>query len=207
VLGNLVVKAVTAPFSLIASAFGGGDELSKIDFPPGLASLDATAQKRLATLTKALRERPGISFEIEGRADAGQDRDGLRRFLYERQLKAVKMTELVQASAAVPSVDDLAVDAAERDRLLGKAYAAAKFPKPTNAVGLEKSLPPGEQEKLMLVNTRVDSDQLRDLALRRAMAVQAALAKATAGVADRLFLVTPRLESAGHGVELTLKRD
>jgi hypothetical protein len=35
VLGNLVVKAVTAPFSLIASAFGGGDELSRVDFAAG----------------------------------------------------------------------------------------------------------------------------------------------------------------------------
>ncbi len=52
VLGNLVVKAVTAPFSMIASAFGGGDELSRIDFAAGASALDATAQKRLATLAQ-----------------------------------------------------------------------------------------------------------------------------------------------------------
>ncbi|HSS39309.1 MAG TPA: DUF748 domain-containing protein, partial [Polyangia bacterium] len=55
VLGNLVVKAVTAPFSMIAAAFGGGDELSRIDFAAGTSVLDGTAQKRLATLGRALR--------------------------------------------------------------------------------------------------------------------------------------------------------
>ena len=33
VLRNLVEKAVTAPFALLASAFGGGEELSHLDFP------------------------------------------------------------------------------------------------------------------------------------------------------------------------------
>jgi hypothetical protein len=205
VLGNLVVKAVTAPFSLIASAFGGDDEVQKIEFQPGLVAFDPTARKRLGVLTKALRERPGISFEIEGSADRAQDRDGLRRFLYERKLKAVKLTELVQGGAAVASVDDLAIPASERDALLAKAYAAAKFPKPKNAVGLEKSLPPAEQEKLMLANTRVEDDELRDLALRRATAVQGALTKAAPETRARLFLVAPKVVAGGHRVELKLK--
>jgi hypothetical protein len=205
VLGNLVVKAVTAPFSLIAGAFGGDDEVQKIEFTPGLAAFDATARKRLGVLTKALRERPGISFEIEGGADRAQDSDGLRRFLYERKLKAVKLTELVQGGAAVQSVDDLTIPATERDALLAKAYAGAKFPKPKNGLGLEKSVPPPEQEKLMLANTRVEDDELRDLALRRATAVQAALTKAAPETRARLFLVAPKVGSTGHRVELKLK--
>jgi hypothetical protein len=205
VLGNLVVKAVTAPFSLIASAFGGDDEVSKIEFQPGLVTFDATARKRLGVLTKALRERPGISFEIEGGADRERDRDGLRRFLYERKLKAVKLTELVQGGAAVSSVDDLTIPAAERDALLAKAYAGAKFPKPKNGLGLEKSVPPSEQEKLMLANTRVEDDELRDLALRRATVVQAALTKAAPETRARLFMVAPKVVATGPRVELKLK--
>jgi hypothetical protein len=207
VLGNLVVKVVTAPFTFIASMFGGGDELSRIDFPAGTAALDATARKRMTALGRALQERPGISFEIEGGADPRQDRDGLRRFLYERKLKAQKLTELVQSGAAVPSLDQLPLDPAERDRLLEKAYQAEKFPKPKNALGMEKTLPPPEMEKLMLVNTRVDDDELRALALRRATAVQATLAKATPASASRLYLVTPRLAGPGGHVELKLKKD
>jgi hypothetical protein len=205
VLGNLVVKAAEAPFSLIASAFGGGEELSHVGFPAGRASLDATANKRLATLAKVLRERPGVSFEIAGGAEPKLDREDLRRFLYERKLKAIKLAALVQGGAAVPSLDDLTIDAAERPALLAAAYKAETFPKPKNALGLEKGLPPEEQEKLMLVNTRVEDDQLRALALRRATAVESVLAKSAPGAASRLFLVTPRL-TAGN-VELGLKKD
>jgi len=205
VLVNLAAKAATAPFSLIASAFGGGDDLSRIEFAPGLARLEPMAGKRLATLAKAMRERPGISFEVAGEVNPAEDREGLRRFLYERNLKKVKMDELVRAGAEVPSVDDLTVEPVERERLLGKAYAAAKFPKPKTFIGFEKSLPPAEQEKLMLANTRVEDDQLRDLALRRATAVQAALSQATPEAAHRLFLVTPRSAESHRRVELKLK--
>jgi hypothetical protein len=204
VLGNLVVKAVSAPFSLIASAFG-GDELQHIEFPAGGATLDAAANKRLASLAKALHERPGLSFEIAGGADAKRDREDLRRFLYERKLKAAKQAALVEGGAAVPSLDALDLVPAERPTLVAAAYKAATFPKPKNALGLEKGLPPEEMEKLMLVNTNVDDDELRALALRRATAVQSALAKSVPGAASRLFLVTPRL-GAGN-VQLDLKKD
>jgi hypothetical protein len=207
VLGNLVVKAVTAPFALIASAFGGGDELSRIDFAAGASALDATAQKRLATLGKALRERPGISFEIEGGADPKSDREGLRRVVYERKLKAKKLAALVQAGAAVASVDDLTIDPGERAALLEAAYKSETFAKPKNSVGLEKSLTPAEMESLMLSNTHVGDDDLRALALRRATVVQAALAKGVPGGASRLFLVTPRLAGPGGHAEFKLKKD
>jgi hypothetical protein len=209
VLGNLVVKAVTAPFSLIASAFGGGDELSRVDFAAGAASLDGKARQKLGTLAKALQERPGISFEIEGAADRQHDGEGLRRFLLEHRLKARKLTELMQAGGqmAVASPDDLQLEAADRARLLEQTYKAATFTKPKNAIGLDKSLPPAEMETLILTNTRVEDDDLRALALRRATAVQAGLAKSLPAATSRLFLVTPRLDgSAGH-VELKIKKD
>jgi hypothetical protein len=207
VLGNLVVKAVTAPFSMIAAAFGGGDELSRIDFAAGTSALDGTAQKRLATLGKALRERPGISFEIEGGADPKLDREGLRRLVYERKLKAKKMAALVQSGAAVNSVDELTIDPGERAALLEAAYKAETFPKPKNSVGLAKTLSPAEMESLMLSNTRVEDDELKALALRRATAVQSTLAKAVPGGASRLFLVTPRLGGPGGHAEFKLKKD
>ena len=207
VLGNLVVKAATAPFSLIASAFGGGEELSRIDFPPGSTALDATANKRLGALAKALQERPGISFEIVGGADPAQDREGVRRENYERKLRTAKMAQLVRGGAAVASADTLVVAGGERAALIKDVYDAEKFAKPKNAIGLEKSLPPSEMEKLILANTKVEDDELRALALRRATVVQAALSKAAPGAGGRLFLVSPRLGAAGRHVELKLRKD
>jgi hypothetical protein len=208
VLGHLVLKAATEPFALIASAFGGGDDVSKIVFPPGAATLDGAAQKRLGVLAKVLGERPGVSFEIGGEADPKHEREQLRRYLFERKLKATRIAELVKTAAAVPAaLDDLALDPSDRPRLLVATYKSETFPKPTNGIGLEKSLAPAEMEKLMLVNTNVDDDQLRALAQRRATAVQTVLAKAVMGAAGRLYLVAPRLGASGGRVELKLKKD
>jgi hypothetical protein len=62
-------------------------------------------------------------------------------------------------------------------------------------------------ESLMLSNTRVEDDELKALALRRATAVQSTLAKAVPGGASRLFLVTPRLGGPGGHAEFKLKKD
>jgi hypothetical protein len=206
-VGTLLVKAATAPFSLIAAAFGGGDELSRIDFAAGASTLDASAQRKLRSLGEALQQRPGLSLEIEGAADLKQDRDGLRRFSFERKLKAQKLAELVQEGAATASLDQVQIDTADRPRLLQMAYKAETFAKPKNALGFEKSLPPSEMERLMLENARVEDDDLRALALRRATAFQASLAKTAPSAAGRLFLVAPRLGSTGGRVELKLKKD
>jgi uncharacterized protein involved in outer membrane biogenesis len=207
VLGNLLVKAATAPFSLIAAAFGGGDELSRMDFASGGFDLDANAQRKVRGLAKALLERPGLSLEIEGIADPKPDREGLRRFVFERKLKAQKLTELVQAGAAVSSPDQVQLDAVERPRLLKKAYQAEKFSQSSGAVDPGKTLTEDEMEKLILTNTRVEDDDLRALALRRATVVQASLVKHAPGATARLFLITPRVAPGGGHVELKLKKD
>lgn len=205
VLGNLVAKAATAPFSLIASAFGGDEQLSRLDFPAGQATLDATGQERIRTLGRVLRERPALSFEIEGGADQRRDRDGLRRALHERKLRAQRALELVKSGAPVASPDDVRIEPADRARLLEKAYQAETFEKPSNALGFTKTLPPAEMEKLMLANTTVSDDALADLAKQRAVAVQAALTRVEPEARARLFLIPPRI--GGTGVELKLRGD
>jgi hypothetical protein len=198
-LGNLIVKAATAPFSLLASAFGGGDEMSHLSFVNGLATLDGAANARISSLAKVIRERPGLSFELEGSADPQTDREGLRRFLTERKLKLEKMNDLVKQGLSVPNVDALPLTAEERPLYLARAYKAAPFPKPRNAVGLEKTLSPEEQERLLLSNTTVTDDDLRALALRRATVVQSALTRLAPESAARIFLVTPKVAAAGSG--------
>ncbi len=80
---NLITKAVTAPFSLLASAFSGGgvsgDELSYVEFAAGRATLDQTDQEKIATLAKALNNRPALKLDIIGRADPSSDLEGLKR--------------------------------------------------------------------------------------------------------------------------------
>ncbi|HEX3694942.1 MAG TPA: DUF748 domain-containing protein [Polyangia bacterium] len=208
VLGNLIVKAVTAPFSLIASAFGGGDQLSKLEFASGAATVNPGAQAKVRTLAKALQERPGLSFEIEGGADPARDREELRRRLFDQKLRAQQVLEAAQAGDPTPPAADAPLTATQRPHLLQLAYKAETFPKPRNFLGLEKDLPPAEMEKLIATHIVVDDDALRALAQQRANAVLASLAKIAPEGATRLFLVTPRLGSSpGAAVELRLKKD
>ena len=74
---DLLIKAATSPFSLLGAAFGGGEELSYVDFPPGQAVLADTQTNKLETLAKALYERPNVSLEINGSADPAPDRPAL----------------------------------------------------------------------------------------------------------------------------------
>jgi hypothetical protein len=193
VIVNLFVKAVTSPFALLGSMFGGGEELSSVDFVAGYASLDAAAVKRLESLAKALVERESLKIEITGRADPELDREGVKRAALERAVKAEKLKEQMKKGTEGVSVDAVEVSAAEYPAYLKQAYREAKFPKPRNLVGMQKDLPVEEMEKLMLANTKASEDDVRDLALRRAETVQSWLLEQGKVPAARVFLLPPKV--------------
>ncbi len=75
---NLVVKAVTAPFKLLGALFGGGDEdLSYVEFSPGADSISANEEEKLASLARALKERPELALDVRGIVVDTIDREAL----------------------------------------------------------------------------------------------------------------------------------
>jgi hypothetical protein len=193
VIVNLIGKAATAPFALLASAFGGGPELSTVPFAAGSDRLDDEGRKRVETLGKALGDRPGLKLEIGGRADPAGDRDALVHASLDGAIKRAKMKSLAAAGQAPASLDAVSVGADERNRWLTAAYQDAPLPnKPRNVIGMLKELPPAEMEAMLVSSAKVDDDALRLLANARAQAVKDALAaKGVAG--ERLFLTAPKL--------------
>jgi hypothetical protein len=199
VIVNLLVKAVTSPFALLGSLFGGGEELSCVVFDPGSASLGADGEKRLAALAKALADRPGLTLEVAGRVDAVKDAEGLRQADLQRQVKARKLARLVRGSKPAGGVDEVRVEAKEYDDLLAEAYKRAKFPKPRNIIGLTKSLPRVEMEKLMLANAPAGEAELRLLAEERAKTVAQWLRDRGKIPAERVFLLPPKMPGEPGG--------
>ena len=192
---NLIVKAATAPFSLLASAFGGGDqELGYVEFAPGSARLSPDDEKRLETLVKALNDREALKLDIVGRVDPTKDTDGLRSVAVERAIKAQKVKSMVGQGESI-DVDSVTVSPQERSKYLTAAYKAADFAKPRNMIGFTKSLPDDEMEKLMETNVKVSDDDLRALAERRAQRVRSWLDGKIAS--DRMFVVAPKLNADG----------
>jgi len=187
---------VTAPFSLLASAFssGGvsGDELSYVEFAAGRAALDQTDQEKIATLVKALNNRPALKLEIIGRVDPSSDLDGLKRVEIERKVKAQKLKELARKGQAPKSLDEVQVDKSEYPQYLKAAYGDESFPKPRNVIGLAKDLPVPEMEKLMMQYAKIGEEDLRQLANRRAQIVRDALLAGDQIASDRLFIVAAK---------------
>ena len=186
VFKNLIVKAATSPFSLIAAAFGGGgsQELSYIEFAPGYATLTPDSISRLTTITKALKDRPALRMGVAGRADPEFDRAGLRE---------AKVEGLVREQAGVDAQAKLTQD--QYDKYLKRVYKAGKFEKPKDFMGLNKSLPPAEMKKLLVTNMEVTDEDLKKLADARADAVREWMAKQIDPA--RLFESPPQLDAKG----------
>ncbi len=208
VIVNLFVKAVTSPFALIGSMFGGGDELSNIEFAAGRATLNDAAGKKLEVLAKALNERNALKLEITGRADPEADREGAKRAALERAMQAEKLKDLKKAGEG-KSLEEIEIAPAESKTYLTRAYKEAKFPKPRNMIGLQKDLPVEEMEKLMLTNLPVSDDDVKALAARRAETVQGWLVDQGKVPPERVFLLPPKVEADDKGtasrVDFSLK--
>ncbi|MFM0730207.1 DUF748 domain-containing protein [Paraburkholderia sediminicola] len=192
---NLLQKAVTAPFSLIANAFGGnGEELGYVEFEPGSAQLSDAAEKKLDTIVKALADKTSIRIDLIGRVDPAVDGPGLRQQYVDRQVKQQKIKDVVGNGESV-DLSTVTVDPKEYDKYLTKAYKAADFKKPRNFVGLTKSLPDDEMKSALAANAPIDDASLRQLAQQRAQAVQ----QYFEGKIDssRVFIVAPKLNADG----------
>ncbi len=208
VIVNLFVKAVTSPFALLGSMFGGGDELSNVEFAAGRATLNDAAGKKLEALAKALNERNALKLEITGRADPVADREGAKRVALERAMQAEKLKDLKKAGEG-KSLDEIEIATDERTAYLTRAYKEAKFPKPRNMIGLQKELPVEEMEKLMLTNLLVSDDDVKALAARRAEVVQGWLVDQGKVPPERVFLLPSKVEADEKGkasrVDFSLK--
>ncbi|WP_394779990.1 DUF748 domain-containing protein [Undibacterium sp.] len=195
---NLITKAVTAPFSLLSAAFGGsGEELSYIEFRPGQSVVTADAAGKLDNLAKALKNRSGLKLDIVGRIDPAADTEGLKRESLTQKIKALKQRELRRAGTPAASADEVVVDDADRKKYMEEVYSAEKFTKPRNVIGIAKTLPTEEAERLILSNATVTPEALRALAQARADRVRDYLEQKGEISKDRLFLIAPRLNADG----------
>jgi hypothetical protein len=187
---NLVVKAITAPFSLLASAFGGGgDELGQVSFQPGSSALSVQANPGLEKVAKALQDRPNLKMTVVGQASLEVEREAYKKERLKALVAAEKRRSAVSSGAGSNATQTAAITVsdAEYPALLKEVYKRSDVPKPRNAVGLVKDIPATEMEALLLANLPVTEQAMQELALARGVAVRDHLA-AQGLPSDRLFL-------------------
>jgi hypothetical protein len=145
VIGGLLKKAVTSPFSLLMAAAGGAaeasaDDLAFVDFGAGSSDLDAAGRKKLDTVAKALADRPAIRIELAARVDTEKDAQALKR-------------------------------AALRDKLEAARQEAAK----AGGKGIDPAKPAPEEETKLLAQIAIGPEDLAALARRRSERVRSYL--------------------------------
>jgi hypothetical protein len=122
VFGNILSKAATSPFTLLGALFGGGEEMSCVDFPPGLAGITPSEQAKLDKLAKALYERPGLQVEISAGSDPVSDTPILARLKLDDQIRSLQASELIAAGTPPETVQSMKVDPTNYTRLLKALY-------------------------------------------------------------------------------------
>lgn len=191
VIGNIIMKAVTAPFALLSGAFSGGDESGAVNFAPGSAQLDAKAKEQLAKIVKALTDRPSLKMTVVGESREAEDKEAWKSVELDRLLLAQKRRNAIREGKNGDEV--LEISEAERPALLKAVYGRADIKKPRNMVGMAKELPAEQMKALLVASINVPDDAMRELALARGVAVRDYLATQKLPL-ERLFLGAPRLD-------------
>lgn len=198
VIVNLITKAVTAPFALIGSMFGGENlDLNNLAFVTGSARLNDQTEKALAVVGKAMTERPGIKIQITGIGNTALDEKGLK----EKRLMRQMIFSIYRDSTSSTDAKKLTpVQMNQAIRNLFKESDAPNKPKTDN---------PQEMMDFLLQHIRVPTQDLQELATRRAEAVRNYLINKEKIKADRLFVVAGDvIDNAGNtaGVKLELQQ-
>ncbi len=191
ILKNLLVKAATSPISLLSAIFGGEEDFSSVNFPPGSSHLAPTEKQKLNHLAKALKDRPGLKLEIKAYVDPENDPEGYRKEQLQKKIRRAKFLELLKKKALPEgeTEENVTVSTGEYSKYLTEVYRKADFPKPRYFFGMLKSLPDKEMEKLLLTHIPAGRQQMTELAQDRVSAVQNFLAEK--GVPQkRMFVVS-----------------
>lgn len=194
---NLLAKALTSPFALLAG--GGGEESNQVDFAPGTATLNSASAQTLDKVARALTERPALKMTIVGTADLAGERDAWQRAQLEARLLAERRKELLRTGAEPDAA--MALNADDRARLLKALYQQAEIPgRPRNVPGLAKDIPPAQMEALLRQQIPATPEAMRELAQQRGLVVRDALV-AKGLPSERLFLGAPKpsTEAAAPG--------
>ena len=203
VLGNTLRKAITSPFSLLASLTGGTEDLDELPFLLGEPALTPTLQIRLTKLAQALKERPKISMNIRGKVNFNEERPILQRQKLERVL--TKITGM--------PVD---LDLLEQDPVLQAALAEAYEARFNEELGdladrlkLDEESPALRSQAMILLRDQqlITAKSLRNLAMRRAQNTKEYLVD-TQGIApERLFVLDSQVKEADKEAKVVLTLD
>ena len=203
VLGNTLSKAITSPFSLLASLADGTEDLDELPFLPGDPDLTPTQQEKLVKLAQALKDRPKLSMNIRGKVNFNEERPILQRQKLERVL--AKLTG-----------NQADLDLLEQDPALQEALARAyeeRFGEDLDDLADrlhldEKSAALRAQAVILLRDQQlITAKSLRNLAMRRAQNTKEFLVDSQGIAPERLFVLDSQVKEEDKEAKVILTLD
>jgi hypothetical protein len=218
---NLLVKVAAAPFALLGHLFGGGNEhLNIIEFDGGSAALEKPAQDQLASIAKAMRERPQMKLDVPIVFDPAIDRPALAAASLRRVLQARELTTRAGRKHPDTALELALADPEKHLKLLLEEYQAElgkDKPLPPSVEAVQKAkrneTPPYDQgisdlNAALIDHAQVPDSDLEALGKERAQAIEGALVSGGQIETSRVFIVQapPKPQSADKvKVELAVK--
>lgn len=203
VLGNTLSKAITSPFSLLASLADGTEDLDELPFLPGDPDLTPTQQEKLVKLAQALKDRPKLSMNIRGKVNFNEERPILQRQKLERVL--AKLTG-----------NQADLDLLEQDPALQEALAQAyeeRFGEDLDDLADrlhldEESAALRAQAVILLRDQQlITAKSLRNLAMRRAQNTKEFLVDSQGIAPERLFVLDSQVKEEDKEAKVILTLD
>ena len=213
---NLLEKAVTAPFALLGSLFGGGNDLQFIDFAPGAADMNPAATDKAHAIVKALTERPQLKIEVPIAWVGDLDRPALIESKFLAQVHEAQAAKAAHKKSAPAAGDYADLDPAAKTELLAQIYekdvgGEPKYPESVTGIKTKPELAAAKADFLSQAvheKLSVGDAELTALGQQRAAAVQQVLLSDTQLDASRVFLVVNDKAKNQDGkvrLELSLK--
>jgi hypothetical protein len=211
VLVHVLERAVTAPFALLGSLFGGGPDLQFIDFDPGAPDVSPESADKMRAIVKALNERPQLKIEVPIAAVKELDAAALIEAQLKLQIEDVQNAAAGRKKSSAPPFEQL--DAASRLDILLKVYqkkigSEPKYPDEISAIKPKTDLTAAKIDYLtreLRGHITVGEADLTALGQARAGNVQQLLLKDTQIDPERVFLVeNDKAKNEGGKVRLEL---
>lgn len=181
-LGNILIKVVASPLTLIGNVFGGiagavssgSSDAQFLPFAPGDARLTPESKTIVEAVVKLMQQKPGLKLKMQGCSDAGEKQALIEaRILAKMRQRKYESLPSRERRATKPEniIIDRDKDPKEYEDLLFDVYADEPFDKPST-LGFTKRVSVDEMWRLIHEGTSVDDNDLRELALARARNVR-----------------------------------
>ena len=205
-LRNLVVRAVKSPFKFLGGLVGHEQaDLSEIPFAPGSSELNRDARSRLDALAAALKERPVLRLEVEGRSAPTLDGPLLAEQWLQREYQQTWYKVLQRRGDKVPAdAAELQIGEEEKSAMLEGIYRSRLQQQPPSEwQQLDEDTRTGLLRQAILDSRASSTALLRRLSRERATSIKDYLVDGAQLAADRVYLLDTGITEAPEGQDVS----